>query len=35
VGVCAPVDGKEQDTEEFYRELQQMMDKISKNKTLF
>ena len=25
-----PVEGKEQDTEEFYRELQQRMDKIPK-----
>jgi len=30
-GVYAPVEGKEQDTEEFYRELQQSMDKIPKN----
>jgi len=31
VGVYAPVEGKEQDREEFYRELQQSMDKIPKN----
>jgi len=30
VGVYVPVEGKEQDTEEFYRELQQSMDKIPK-----
>jgi len=30
VGVYGPVEGKEQDTEEFYRELQQTMDKIHK-----
>jgi len=30
VGVYASVEGKEQDTEEFYRELQQSMDKIPK-----
>ena len=30
VGVYAPVEGKEQDTEEFYRELQQSIDKIPK-----
>ena len=28
-GVYALLEGKEQDTEEFYRELQQSMDKIS------
>ena len=31
VGVYAPVEGNEQDTGEFYRELQQSMDKIPKN----
>ena len=30
VGVYAPLEGKEQDKEEFYRELQQSMDKIPK-----
>jgi len=35
VGVYAPVEGKEQETEEFYRELQQSMDKIPKKKILF
>ena len=34
VGVYAPVDGKEQDTEEFYRELKQSMDKIPKNENI-
>jgi len=34
VGVYAPVEGKEQDTEEFYRELQQYMDKIPKNENI-
>jgi len=34
VGVYVPVEGKEQDTEEFYRELQQSMDKIPKNKNI-
>jgi len=33
-GVYAPVEGKEQDTEEFYRELQQSMDKIPKNENI-
>jgi len=32
VGVYAPVERKEQDTVEFYRELQQCMDKIPKKK---
>ena len=31
----APVEGKEQDTEVFYRELQQSMDKIPKKKYYF
>ena len=30
VGVYAPLEGKELETEEFYRELQQSMDKIPK-----
>jgi len=30
VGVYAPVEEKEQGTEEFYRELQQSIDKIPK-----
>jgi len=34
VGVYASVEGKEQDTEEFYRELQQIMDKIHKNENI-
>ena len=34
VGVYAPVEGKEQDTEEFYRELQQSMDKIRKKENI-
>jgi len=34
VGVYAPVEGKEQDTEEFYRELQQIMDKIPKKENI-
>ena len=34
MGVYAPVEGKEQDTEEFYRELQQSIDKISKNENI-
>jgi len=34
VGVYAPVEGKEQDTEEFYRELQQSMDKIPKKENI-
>jgi exonuclease III len=34
VGLYAPVEGKEQDTEEFYRELQQNMDKIPKNENI-
>ena len=34
VGVYAPVEGKEQDTEEFYRELQQTMDKIHKTENI-
>jgi len=34
VGVYAPVEGKEQDTEEFYRELQQSVDKIPKKENI-
>jgi len=34
VRVYAPVEGKEQDTEEFYRELQQSMDKIPKKENI-
>jgi exonuclease III len=34
VGVYAPVEGKEQDTEEFYKELQQIMDKIPKKENI-
>jgi len=34
VGVYEPVEGKEQDTEEFYRELQQSMDKIPKKENI-
>ena len=34
VGVYGPVGGKEQDTEEFYRELQQRMDKIPKKESI-
>jgi len=34
VGVYAPVEGKEQETEEFYRELQQSMDKIPKKENI-
>jgi len=34
VGVYVPVEGKEQDTEEFYRELQQSMDKIPKKENI-
>jgi len=34
VDVYAPVEGKEQDAEEFYRELQQSMDKIPKNENI-
>ena len=34
MGVYAPVEGKKQATEEFYRELQQRMDKISKNENI-
>jgi len=34
VGVYAPVEGKEQDAEEFYRELQQSLDKIHKNENI-
>ena len=34
VGVYAPVEGKEQDTEEFYRELQQSMDKVPKKENV-
>jgi predicted nucleotidyltransferase len=35
VGVYGAVEGKEQAAEEFYRELQQSMDKIPKRKILF
>jgi exonuclease III len=34
LGVYAPVEGKEQDTEEFYRELQQRFNKTSKKKNI-
>jgi hypothetical protein len=34
VGVYAPVEGKEQDTEEFYRGLQQSIDKIPKKENI-
>jgi len=34
VGVYAPVEGKEQDAGEFYRELQQRMDKILKKENI-
>ena len=34
VGLYAPVERKEQDTEEFYRELQQSMEKIPKNENI-
>ena len=34
VGVYRPVEGKEQDTEEFYRELQQSVDKIPKKENI-
>ena len=34
VGVYAPVEGKEQDTEEFYRELQQSIDEIPKKENI-
>jgi len=34
MGVHAPVEGKEQDTEEFYRELQQSTDKIHKKENI-
>jgi len=34
VGVYASVEGKERDTEEFYRELQQSMVKIPKNENI-
>ena len=34
VGVYAPVEGKEQATEEFYRELQQSIDKIPKTENI-
>jgi exonuclease III len=34
VEVYVPVEGKEQDTEEFYRELQQSVDRIPKNKNI-
>jgi len=34
VGVYAPVEGTEQDTEEFYRKLQQRMDKIPKKENI-
>ena len=34
MGIYAPVEGKEQDTEELYRELQQSVDKIPKKKNI-
>jgi hypothetical protein len=34
VGVYAPVEGKEQDTEKFYRKLQQSVHKIPKKKNI-
>ena len=34
VGVYAPVEGKEQNTKEFYRELQQSTDKIPKKENI-
>jgi len=34
VEVYAPVEGKEQDTEKFYRELQKSMDKIPKKENM-
>jgi len=34
VGVYAPVEGKEQATEEFYRELQQSIDKIPRTENI-
>jgi len=34
VGVYAPVEGKEQDTEEFYRELQQSVGKPPKKENI-
>ena len=34
MGVYAPVEGTEQDTEEFYRKLQQRMDKIPKKENI-
>jgi hypothetical protein len=34
VGVYTPVEGKEQTTEEFYRELQQSIDKIPKTENI-
>ena len=34
VGVYAPVEGKEQDTGEFYRELQQSIDKSPKKEDI-
>ena len=34
VGAYAPVEAKEQDTEEFYRELQQSIDKIPKKENI-
>jgi len=35
VGVYAPIEGKEKDTEELYRELQQCMEKILNKEILF
>ena len=34
MGVYAPVEGNEQDAEEFYRELQQSIDKIPKKENI-
>jgi hypothetical protein len=34
LGLYASVEGKEQETEEFYRELQQSMDKIPKKESI-
>jgi Endonuclease/Exonuclease/phosphatase family. len=34
VGIYAPVEGKEQDTEEFYRDLQQSMDKTPQKENI-
>jgi exonuclease III len=34
VGVYAPIEGTEQETEEFYSDLQQVIDKIPKNEDI-